>query len=360
MVGRRSAIAQATATWAVGALCLVGCAGTESYEGVDDIDSLGQRIVGGEPSGPEDDSVVYLVAGDEGERPTCTASLIAPDVVLTALHCVTHNVATNFSCTPDGMLATQPPQGVIGTLYDASTVKISVGGTPKTTPDAIGVKVFGSGTTQICRGDIAVVVLDRELDQPSLTLSFNRRVRRGEMLRLVGFGGDGMTDSLRHTRSGARITDVGADAKAKADGIAAPYTFAATEGACLGDSGGPAFSEETGAIVGVYSISAAASCTALGVRNTYTQVAPFKDLITKALEFAGRKALVEPAQQTDAGGNHKPSDDETDVDLGSGSREDPSCFCSAPRPAHNRASWTLLSLGLSLLWALRRSQRNAC
>jgi hypothetical protein len=328
--------------------------GADGRFATNELASHGQAILGGEPSGPEEDAVVLV----DGEL-SCSATLVAPDVVVTALHCVAEFKSGPFLCGDDGNLQSPEPEGVLGATFAPESIAIHVGAHPSVEPAAYAKKVFRSGAKDICKQDIAVVVLDRELELPLSMMRLKQRIQRGERMRAVGYGANGVDAAGRYSRGGLRVTDVGKDANADADGRAAPYTFVLTEGPCQGDSGGPAFSEETGALAGVYSISASSSCDSLGIRNIYTSLAPFEDLILQAFEFAGREPLLEPGTNSaDAGGGAKePTVRPEDEDGGSGSRRESSCAFTPTRAVGSHAPAMLTSALLALV-ALRRLSRR--
>jgi hypothetical protein len=103
---------------------------------------------------------------------------------------------------------------------------------------------------------------------------------------------------------------------------AAPRTFVTSQGACFGDSGGPAFSEETGALSGVYSLAGGQVCTARNARNVYTRFSPFTKMIEQAFAEAGAEPVLEPydgpPEEIEEPGE-EPTEPE-DVSGGSGSR----------------------------------------
>lgn len=328
--------------------CATGCGGIAAGE---DVERLQQPIVDGIPSTYA--GVVALSAGTGNVRSGCSATLIAPDVVLTALHCVSHfDDVAHFWCRSDGSLDAMPPAGEIGATVAPHSVEIRAAAEYQEEPSALGVRVFGSGSTQICRHDIAVVVLDRELAAPVTALR-DRETKQGERMRVIGYGTNDTELVSRYERAGLQVLDVGAVSGTPATGAASPNTFVLGEGGCRGDSGGPAISEETGAIAGVYSIAAGVSCTAAGVRNVYTLVAPFREMITEALHWAGREPVWELGDErepvatptSDAAAPAPPS--------GSGSRREPVLTCAA---AQRRGGPTMSGVwGLVLLaLALRR------
>jgi MYXO-CTERM domain-containing protein len=265
-----------------------------------------EAIVNGELSDESEDEVVDLYGRVSPDAVIhCSGTLIAPDVVLTALHCVTSRDDPNasFRCDPDGTLtSTTPGAGTLGATIDPVEVEVFIGATHDSEPDAYGAEIFGSGSTQICRGDMAAVVLDRELLDDVASVRFGRSVTLGERMRVVGYGlAEVSAEVNRRYRAGRRVIDIGAVGDDPGTGTTAPNTFVVGEGPCHGDSGGPAFSEETGAITGIYSLSAAATCTAVGVRNTFTLLSPYESVVRQALESVGRDPIVEEDPTPDAG-----------------------------------------------------------
>jgi MYXO-CTERM domain-containing protein len=367
-------------------------------------------IVNGEPSDETDDNVVRI-AGQISEtfKLACTGTLIAPNVVLTALHCVSYRADPNatFACNPDGMIdPSVPGAGSLGAPIAGEDVEVFFGAMPDGEPDAYGDRVFGSGATQICRGDIAVVVLDRDLSQNVAPLRFGRGVTIGETMKIVGYGQtEQPTSQGRYRRGNQRVLDVGMSECGPGSSTTPPETFVLGQGACHGDSGGPAFSEETGALAGVYSLSLAPSCTSIGVRNTFVVVPSFEGMIRAALQYAGREPVLEMdagggsagmtgcaasggtggSSGTDTGGTDTGGTDTGGTDtggtggssgtdtggssgeetggsggaeVGSGSRRDPGCACQAPggRPL---TLYAWFGLALAAFAAARRRNRGA-
>jgi hypothetical protein len=284
------------------ALWLAACGGP-AYE--ESLTVERAPVVYGQRSTSADDTVVSITTKPPGSTPTaCSGVLVAPNVVLTAIHCVAQFTGGTFGCNSDGTISpSKPGDGALGELASPDQVVIRVGVNPTSTEiDALGMKVFGTGTNQICRNDFAIVVLDRDLALPLSSLRLARGVELGEAMRVVGYGATEMSGtSGRFERDRLHVTDRGQDAGGATGSNAAPRTLVVGEGPCHGDSGGPIFSDETGAVVGVYSLADGPSCTALGVRNTYTRLAPFADLIQSAFEFAGHTPILEPGD--DAAGN---------------------------------------------------------
>ena len=376
-------------TWAVAALglgALCGC----SDVGVETVATGQEAIVNGMVSSSKEDAVVQILTNGNG----CSGTLISPTVVLTALHCVTDfDPRFTVNCQSDG---TQAPGSTTGTLsapVDPSSVTVGVG--VNLSDNRVGAKaVYGTGSTDVCHDDLAVIVLKSAPDigeASPVPVRFTESTQQGELTRIVGYGGVEQTQTIsgRQTRSGVQIKGVGGpDTSTPGDTGIAPRTLQIGEGPCHGDSGGPIFSQETGAEIGVYSLLQSATCTGLGVRNTYTLIAPFESLIRLALESEGAEPILEPSDSTGAGGEagatSLPDDGGSvaggssggsggggdtigegaapanpDPGTGTASFHDSSCALGAFAPGRAGAPW-LFALALTLLKIAARRRARRC
>jgi hypothetical protein len=259
--------------------------------------SLEQAIVNGSGSEASDDSTVYVLTHPaEGNAVFCSGTLIAPNLVVTALHCVTHSTVGFFTCNPDGSLAvTDRADGKIGPLLRPEEIDIYVGPTiVGSSPAASGSQLIGTGSTQICRGDIAFLVLDQAVDAPIASVRLSAGVKVGDTLRVLGYGEtEDYGDSGRHLRDGVRVIDVGPKSEDETSISASPRTFVISEGPCHGDSGGPAFLTNGGPLVGVYSLTAGQSCTGVGIRNVYSSLSLYSGLTLDAFTAAGAEPILD-------------------------------------------------------------------
>jgi hypothetical protein len=272
----------------------VGCGPVEP----DATRSLHEAIVEGQPSGPEDDAVVLV----QTEEPSgsavnnCSGTLVAPNILLTARHCVSEYEDGAFTCSSEGELEHAEGQaGVMGDLVPPRNIEVRAGAVPDTAEVARGKQIFALPTPSICRNDIALVLLDRSTDLPVASLRLTTPTRHGELMRAVGYGSDDENSARkRRTKDDVAVIVIGPSEYWPDEGLAPPRTFALGVSACQGDSGGPALTKND-AVAGVYSLSAG-ECTSPSVRNYYTQVAPFEDLVRKAFEAAGAQPLLEAEQ----------------------------------------------------------------
>jgi hypothetical protein len=254
-------------------------------------------ILNGTPSGREDDAVVMVVSAATGVTYRCTGTLIAHNLVMTARHCVSDFDELPFTCLSNGELDPSSRGGRMRALYMPSQVSVRIGDGPKPVFGAQAAQLFGAETSSICRNDIALILLDRELsDLPIMPIRLTKGTNPGEEVRLVGYGADenGNTGN-RKTLSGQVITQVGASEFRSPGDPVPPRTFVTLGPAlCIGDSGGPAFTNDT-VLTGVWS-QVVGDCTASTARNYFTEVAPFASgLILPAFEAAGADPWVEGA-----------------------------------------------------------------
>ena len=359
----------------LGGACLLGC----GESGVERLATQREAIVNGTLSSPKDDAVVVVSASGAG----CTGTLIAPNVVLTALHCVAkYDPGFRFNCQSDGTLPAGSTLGQIGPTIEPQNVTVFSGVIVGT--EGIHAKaIYGTGSTDACHDDLAVVVLESAPDignAPLVSVRLSRGTRKGELARVVGYGDVEQTDTSRgrQVRGDIVVRGVGGpDASSPGDNGVLPRTVQVGEGPCHGDSGGPLFSQETGAQVGVYSLLEASTCTGSDVRNSYTRIAPFEPLIRMALESVGAEPIAEPDElggsageaslpglagsggAGSSGGSQPIGVGDTPTDEGSGSIRDSSCALRAVGK-HGPAPWMFVST--TLIWASwtagRRRQRS--
>ncbi|HEX7454010.1 MAG TPA: trypsin-like serine protease, partial [Polyangiaceae bacterium] len=264
-------------------------------------------IVGGEPSpAGMQNAVLLLRTAVDGQELLCTASLVAPNLALTARHCVAHLQDGPFNCSVKGELLDNPTgAGRIGLDLPASSLEFYGGALPRTTPLAHGLSIVSTLSDTVCVNDIAFIVLDRAVALPVLPLRLRGHAQVGEAVTLVGYGlvSDSQqtidfSNQPRAQKTGLSIAGVGPDSLADGVTTVPPRALLLTgPSGCVGDSGGPLLAASSNAVLGVYSLLNSASCSDARVRHQLVHVPAFQTLIAQAFAAAG----ADPTPETPPG-----------------------------------------------------------
>lgn len=286
-----------------------------------------------EISGGVDDAIDVAVVGivDDATSATCTGTLVAPGLVLTAQHCVAQPIEVG-ACD----------RGSFGPPAPAARFHVTT--RPAFTPapaDYHGVVEIrippGSG---FCDRDVALLRLSAPIgaaEARPIAPRLDPPPAAAERYAAIGYGA---TDDLG-TGAGTRRRRDGLAAACVGTACASTFLGAAEwrgeAGVCMGDSGGPAL-DEAGRVIGVAS-RGAVGCVA----PTYVTVAAHADwLVDEAVRAAGLGGYPPPpwtgAMPPLDAGLDGPIDDAGDAGCG--------CNTSAPSPS--------FLLPLALLLYLRR------
>lgn len=217
----------------------------------------------------------------------CSGALVAPNLVLTARHCVSRAVTATPSCDAQGRshnglhLAEDADPAQIA-VYTGRHVRPDMD-----TPQAHAVKTLHPVGQVLCDADVAFLVLDRPLTNlVVLPMRLHASVEPGDMVVPVGFGGGRANQvGLRVAREWSTVLAKGPTSNADTGAVLGPREFEVDSATCRGDSGGPAMDLRTGEVVGV--VSRGGSCTAQG-NHVYTRVDAYANLAQAAFAAAER------------------------------------------------------------------------
>jgi hypothetical protein len=257
------------------------CAPPEPGEGssLEDREPRGttnQSIIGGSPSSGDRDSVVLL--NDNGRNEGCSGTLIAPNVVLTARHCVVSSWNINDDC---GL--------PFGADAPASLFTISVGVYASPSQYAArGVKLYTPQSNNgMCGTDIALILLDKDVPNAKVAkVRFTRPVM-GETTTAVGYGdaGGGRRERSVNVLAIGPINTSFTTSSGRSLSYRLPADDVATgESTCFGDSGGPLL-DSAGAVIAITSRGIDDLCDDRPTISTV--LAPHEALIRDTLKVAG-------------------------------------------------------------------------
>jgi S1-C subfamily serine protease len=236
-------------------------------------------------------AVAATLDDDPSHVTLCSGALVAPNLILTARHCVSRAITATPACDARG----ESHNGLhLADDADPSTIAIYVGAHVHVDRDPIrahAIRTLHPSGRVLCDADVAFLVIDRPLtDVTVLPIRLHGSVESGDRVLPVGFGGG--TENIignRVARVGGTVLAVGPAANAETGAVLGPREFEVDEATCRGDSGGPAIDARTGEIVGV--VSRGASCSASG-NHVYTRVDAYAQLAALSFAAAEKASLA--------------------------------------------------------------------
>lgn len=255
-----------------------------------------QSIVKGIDSDASQDAVVLVLHYDslsKDSSASCTGTLLTPRLVLTARHCVavTDESAACGSTSPGGQVYANHDPSKLYVFAGVERPDLVAVGARKV---ARGAKIIDDGASSLCNHDLALVLLEQPIPGAKISaVRLDGAAQKGDELTIVGWGitEKTRTPEARQQRPGVTVLSIGPE-----PGLGDAEMLVG-EGACSGDSGGPAFAD-TGAVVGVLSrggngTGAAGAEGCVGAEQVYALPSAFKSLILSAYEQAGQEPWYE-------------------------------------------------------------------
>ncbi len=234
---------------------------------------------------------------DDGSFTLCSGALVAPNLLLTARHCVSKSITATPSCDTRGASHNGDH---IGADEDPSSIAVYIGthvDVTVDTPRAYASKTIHPRTRVLCDSDVAFLVLDRPLEGvQQLAMRLDAPVREGDFVVPVGFGGGFVGDiGTRVPREATEVLSVGPRHNMTTGAVIGPREFEVDEATCRGDSGGPALDARSGEIVGI--VSRGRSCFSEG-NHVYTRIDAYASLARQAILEARHEDAARVAHAT--------------------------------------------------------------
>lgn len=259
--------------------------------------SLSSPIQGGTPDTTHNFVVAVAEQVSQGFG-LCSGSLLAPNLVATARHCVAQVISQPIDCTKSSFGDTVPASELqVTNVADLANLNMT---------EAIGVEQIivpsGAGTTSFCGNDLALLILQQPISVPEYVTPvidppMTDHSLYSTTITAIGYGIDspldttGQTAGIRRIREDIDLVCVPNDVTVPnclgtpgASEFISANEFEATDGVCSGDSGSGAFEQRsfnagTWTSFGVLSRGATDADGSVCVNSIYTQFGAWGSLL---------------------------------------------------------------------------------
>jgi hypothetical protein len=174
----------------------------------------------------------------------------------------------------------------------------------QTAPDAVGTQIVSTGAPSVCRDDLSFVVLNQAISGVlPVPIRIDSPTAVGESVSVLGYGFTSVEQDpiVLRGRDDIVVVGVGPPTPSSTTQPAPVRSLRLGPGAitCNGDSGGPIFSNATGALIGLISFGAQATsgpyCTPTpgSDETTGPVLSDYRDLVLSAFAAAGATPIEE-------------------------------------------------------------------